>query len=355
MTETPGTPTVPETTAPAALPQVAFIGLGHMGAPMAANLVAAGYRVRGFDLVPEALETARAAGVEIAGSGPEAVQGAALVITMLPAGRHVLVAYQGTPGDGEALAVPGLLEAAAPDTLFMDCSTISVEDARRAHELATAAGHRSLDAPVSGGVVGAEAGTLTMMVGGSAEDYAEALPVLEVVGRRIVHCGDAGAGQAAKVCNNLILGASMIAVSEAFVLGERLGLSNQALFDVASTASGQCWALTTNCPVPGPVPTSPANRDYRPGFAGALMAKDLGLARHAIEATGTESRIGLLAERIYAAFAAGEGADRDFSAIIEQIREHSALETEAGTGTASGADAGTDTGTGTGTGTGAEQ
>lgn len=165
------------------------------------------------------------------------------------------------------------------------------------------------------------------MVGGAAEDFAEAQPVLEVVGRRIVHCGGPGAGQAAKVCNNLILGASMIAVSEAFVLGEKLGLSNQALFDVASTASGQCWALTTNCPVPGPVPTSPANRDYQPGFAGALMAKDLGLARHAIEATGTESRIGLLAEEIYTQFANGEGAGQDFSAIIQDIRRQSGEDT----------------------------
>jgi 3-hydroxyisobutyrate dehydrogenase len=318
MTETIDTPGAAGT-----LPDIAFIGLGHMGGPMAANLVKAGYRVTGFDLVPAALEQAAAAGVEIAASGPEAVNGAGLVITMLPAGQHVLAAYEGTEGTGDLPALPGLLAAAAPDTLFMDCSTISVEDARRAHELATAAGHRSLDAPVSGGVVGAEAGTLTMMVGGSAEDFTEAQPVLEVVGRRVVHCGDAGAGQAAKVCNNLILGVSMIAVSEAFVLGEKLGLSNQALFDVASTASGQCWALTTNCPVPGPVPTSPANRDYQPGFAGALMAKDLGLARHAIEATGTESRLGLLAEEIYAAFASSEGAGKDFSAIVQQIRDHS--------------------------------
>ncbi len=319
-------------------PAIAFIGLGNMGGPMAHNLVAAGYRVIGFDLVPEALERARAAGVEIAATGAEAVRAAAaanaeapgnaadLVITMLPAGRHVLGAYRGSAGsDGtdDRDAVEGLLAAAAPDTLFMDCSTISVEDSRQVHEITTAAGHRSLDAPVSGGTVGAEAGTLAMMVGGTAEDFAEALPVLQVVGRRVVHCGEAGAGQAAKVCNNMILGASMIAVSEAFVLGERLGLSHEALYDVASEASGQCWALTTNCPVPGPVPTSPANRDYRPGFAGALMAKDLGLAKHAIESTGTAGRIGLLAEEIYAAFAAGEGGTQDFSAIIQRVREQS--------------------------------
>jgi 3-hydroxyisobutyrate dehydrogenase len=308
---------------PGTLPGIAFIGLGNMGGPMAANLVRAGYRVTGFDLVPEALDRARAAGVEIAASGVDAVRGAGLVITMLPAGRHVLGAYRGNDGTDGREPAEGLLAAAAPNTLFMDCSTIAVEDSRIVHEITTAAGHRNLDAPVSGGTVGAEAGTLAMMVGGTAEDFAEALPVLEVVGKRIVHCGGAGAGQAAKVCNNLILGVSMIAVSEAFVLGEKLGLSNEALFDVASAASGQCWALTTNCPVPGPVPTSPANRDYKPGFAGALMAKDLGLARHAIESTGTASQMGLLAEEIYAAFAEGEGGTKDFSAIVQQIRERS--------------------------------
>lgn len=303
-------------------PPIAFIGLGHMGGPMAANLVAAGYTVHGFDLVQEALEAARAAGVEIAASGADAVRAATsgnrgLVITMLPAGKHVLGAYQGSD------ATEGLLTAAAQNTLFMDCSTIAVEDARNLHEIATAAGHRTLDAPVSGGTVGAEAGTLTMMVGGAEADFEEVRPVLDVVGRNVVYCGQPGNGLAAKVCNNLILGASMIAVSEAFVLGEKLGLSNEALYDVASSATGQCWALTTNCPVPGPVPTSPANRDYQPGFAAALMAKDLGLAKHAIESTGTQSQIGLLAEEIYAAFASGEGGTKDFSGIIEQIRDRS--------------------------------
>ena len=309
---------------PEHLPTVAFIGLGNMGGPMAANLVQAGYSVRGFDLVPEALDKARAAGITLAGSGPEAVRGAGMVISMLPTGDHVLGAYQGSDGSDGREPVEGLLASAAPNTLFMDCSTIAVEDARRVHEVTTAAGHRSLDAPVSGGTVGAVAGTLAMMVGGDANDFAEALPILQVVGRRVVHCGEPGAGQTAKACNNMILGVSMIAVSEAFVLGEKLGLSNEALFDVASNATGQCWALTTNCPVPGPVPTSPANREYQPGFAAALMAKDLGLAKHAIETTGAESRMGLLAEEIYAAFAQGEGAAKDFSAIIQQIRAHSA-------------------------------
>lgn len=296
---------------------VAFLGLGHMGGPMAANLVAAGLDVIGFDVVPAALEQAHTSGIAIAGSGESAVAAADVVITMLPGGSHVIEAYRGADGEG------GLLAAAQPGTLFIDCSTIAVDDARRAHELAIAAGHRSLDAPVSGGVVGATKGTLAFMVGGAAVDFAEALPLLERMGRRIVHCGGPGLGQAAKVCNNMILGVTMIAVSEAFVLGERLGLDHQALFDVASNASGQCWALTTNCPVPGPVPDSPANNDYRPGFAGALMAKDLGLAAQALESTGVHAEAGLLAASIYRRFADGGGASLDFSAIIDDIRDRS--------------------------------
>lgn len=297
--------------------KIAFIGLGHMGGPMAANLVKAGHSVSGFDLAPEALDQARTVGIEVAESAAAAAAGADVVITMLPAGRHVLGAYQGEDG---------LLAVAGPGTIFLECSTIAVEDARAAHELAVAAGHRALDAPVSGGVTGAENGTLTFMVGGSADDFTEAEPILAAMGGRIVHCGGPGAGQAAKVCNNMILGISMIAVSEAFVLGEKLGLSNQALFDVASAASGQCWALTTNCPVPGPVPASPANRDYQPGFAGALMAKDLGLAVQALASTGVQARLGSLAEEIYRQFAEGEGAGRDFSAIINEIRANSSVE-----------------------------
>ena len=295
---------------------IAFIGLGHMGAPMAANLVKAGHEVRGFDLVPELRDAARAAGVEIAESSADAAASADVIITMLPAGRHVLSVY-GTVDD------PGLLHAARPGTLFIDSSTIAVDDARRAAAAAVAAGHRALDAPVSGGVVGAENATLAFMVGGSDEDFEAARPLLEAMGRRVVHCGGAGLGQAAKVCNNMILAVSQIAVAEAFVLGERLGLSHQALFDVASNASGQCWALTTNCPVPGPVPTSPANRDYQPGFAGALMNKDLGLAEQAIELTGVDAKLGLLARAIYADFADGPGAEQDFSGIINTIRDES--------------------------------
>lgn len=303
-------------TSPAAGP-VAFLGLGHMGGPMASNLVKAGHRVAGFDVVPAALDTARARGIPTTDTAAGAVAGAAVVLTMLPSGKHLLDAYRGTGGQ------PGLLEVAGPGTMFLDCSTINVDEAREAAELAVAAGHRSVDAPVSGGVVGAEAGTLTFMVGALEDDFEAVRPLLEVMGKRVVHCGGHGAGQAAKICNNLILGASMIAVCEAFVLGEKLGLTHQALFDVASAASGQCWALTTNCPVPGPVPASPANRDYQPGFAGALMAKDLKLALNALQSTGVAARLGPLASEIYDTFAAEGGADRDFSAIINEIRNKS--------------------------------
>ncbi|WP_243229532.1 3-hydroxyisobutyrate dehydrogenase [Microbacterium sp. CIAB417] len=292
--------------------KIAFLGLGHMGLPMARNLLAAGHEVRGYDVVPQAREAAAAAGVPIADTGTDAAASADVVITMFPAGAHVLEAYR-----------TGLLDAASPGTLFIESSTIAVADAQEAHALAAAAGHRQVDAPVSGGVVGAENATLAFMVGGSDEDFAAALPILERMGRRIVHCGGPGLGQAAKACNNMILGVSQIVVGEAFVLGERLGLTHEALYEVASNASGQCWALTTNCPVPGPVPTSPANRDYQPGFAGALMAKDLGLALEAIEQTGTDARLGRLAQQIYAAFAAGDGATRDFSGIITDIRDAS--------------------------------
>jgi 3-hydroxyisobutyrate dehydrogenase len=290
--------------------RIAFLGLGHMGLPMAVNLTKAGHEVHGFDLMPAAVEAARAAGIPIADSGADAARNAEVVITMFPAGKHVLEAYEG-----------GLLAAAAPGTLFIESSTIAVDEAQAAHALAVAAGHRSVDAPVSGGVVGAEGGTLAFMVGGADEDFAAALPLLEAMGKRIVHCGGPGLGQAAKVCNNMILAVSQIAVGEAFVLGERLGLSHEALFDVVSQASGQCWSITTNCPVPGPVPTSPANRDYQPGFAGALMAKDLGLALQAIEQTSTDAKMGRLAQELYAAFAAGGGAGRDFSGIITDIRD----------------------------------
>jgi len=301
--------------------RVAFLGLGHMGLPMARNLAAAGYDVLGFDVSAGAGAAARDAGLAVAATASEAAEGREVVITMFAAGSQVLDAYRGGAG------APGLLEVSAEAALFIDCSTIAVDEARAAHVLAEAAGRRSVDAPVSGGVVGAENGTLAFMMGGADEDVAAARPLLEHMGARIVHCGGAGLGQAAKVCNNMILAVSQIVVAEAFVLGERLGLGHQALFDVASHASGQCWALTTNCPVPGPVPTSPANRDYRPGFAGALMDKDLGLAEQALALTGTDARMGALAREIYREFASGPGAGQDFSGIITTIRAAGEQET----------------------------
>ncbi|CAM3066045.1 3-hydroxyisobutyrate dehydrogenase [Prescottella defluvii] len=291
---------------------VGFVGLGHMGGPMAANLAKAGYRVNGFDLVPAALEQATRDGITVVDSAAAAATDADVVITMLPSGKHVHDLYEG-----------GLLAAARRGTLFVDCSTIDVADARTAHEMAEQTGHRSLDAPVSGGVMGAAAGTLAFMVGGDDEDFEAARPLLEVMGRKVVHCGGPGVGQAAKICNNMILGVSMIAISEAFVLGEKLGLSNQALFDVASNASGQCWALTTNCPVPGPVPTSPANNDYEPGFAAALMDKDLGLAANALRTNGVDAELGMRAAELYRRFHETGHGGEDFSAIIRDIRDRS--------------------------------
>lgn len=288
--------------------RIAFFGLGNMGGPMAANLVWAGAAVRGFDPVPEAVVQAGRAGVVAAPHAADAARDAEVIVTMLPSGRHVLDLY--------ATLVP----QARPGTLFLDCSTIDVADARAAAALATGAGHLAVDAPVSGGTVGAEAATLTFMTGADEKAFASAEPLLRAMGARVVYCGPSGAGQAAKICNNMILGISMIAVSEAFVLGERLGLTDQALFDVASTASGQCWALTSNCPVPGPVPTSPANRDYHGGFASGLMLKDLLLARSAAQAQGVETVLGHTAAAIYTAFVREDGPGRDFSAIITAIR-----------------------------------
>lgn len=287
---------------------IAFIGLGNMGGPMAANLVRAGHAVTGFDLAASLLEAAAATGVATATSARAAAETAEIVITMLPAGKHVVSVYA------------DLLETLSPGTLLIDCSTIDVESARSAHAAARAAGLLSLDAPVSGGTGGAAAGTLTFMVGGAADAFARAEPVLAAMGRKIVHCGAEGAGQAAKICNNMILGISMAAVSEAFVLGEALGLSHQALFDVASTSSGQCWALTSYCPVPGPVPASPANNGYKPGFAAALMLKDLLLAREAAAASGAVTPLGAEAAALYTAFAESGHGGEDFSAIVKHLR-----------------------------------
>jgi 3-hydroxyisobutyrate dehydrogenase len=293
------------------LSRIAFIGLGNMGGPMASNLSRAGHQVVGFDLVEEAREAIAKAGIAVAATAKESVKNADVVITMLPSGDPVIKVWN------------GILQEAKNGALFIDCSTIDVADARTAHGLAAQRGVESLDAPVSGGVGAANAGTLTFMVGGTDTAFARGRPVLEQMGKRVVHCGQSGNGQAAKICNNMILGISMIAVSEAFVLGEKLGLSHQALFDVVSVSSGQCWALTSYCPVPGPVPASPANNGYRPGFSAALMLKDLRLAKDAAAAAGVEAVLGNQAVQIYESFAEkGRGAT-DFSGVIDCIREQS--------------------------------
>lgn len=287
---------------------IGFIGLGNMGAPMAANLVKSGSQVRGFDVVATSRDASARDGVQIVDSARSALDEAEVVITMLPGGEQVMSVWN------------DIVPAARQGTLFIDCSTIDVASARKAHALAAARGIATLDAPVSGGVGGAKAATLTFMVGGSAHAFARGKPVLERMGKRIVHCGEAGNGQVAKICNNMILGASMIAVGEAFVLGEKLGLSHQALFDVASASSGQCWSLTSYCPVPGPVPASPANNDYKAGFTAALMLKDLKLAKAAADSVGAQTALGAHAAEIYESFAQGSEAAKDFSAIINFVR-----------------------------------
>ena len=289
--------------------RIAFIGLGNMGGPMAANLVRAGHDVVGFDLSPPALDAARAAGVTIAVQAVDAVRDAGFVITMLPAGAHVLRVYA------------DLLPAAPRGTVFIDSSTIDVASARTAHTQAGQAGVRALDAPVSGGVGGATAGTLTFMVGGETQDFEAAQPILSAMGKRIVHCGEAGAGQAAKICNNMILGISMIAVSEAFVLGEKLGLSHQALFDVASTSSGQCWSLTTYCPVPGPVARKPREQRLQARLCDSADAEgpqtgagSRGARRGWIRRSASTRR------RFTPPTARPAAAEMDFSAIIADVR-----------------------------------
>jgi len=293
------------------MPAIGFIGLGNMGGPMAANLVKSGGHVLGFDVVPASRQASAQDGLQIVANAGGTVDDADVIITMLPGGEHVLSVWN------------EIVPLARQGTLFIDCSTIDVASARKAHALAAARGIATLDAPVSGGVGGAKAATLTFMVGGSAHAFAHGKPILERMGKRVVHCGDAGNGQAAKICNNMILGASMIAVSEAFVLGEKLGLSHQALFDVASASSGQCWSLTSYCPVPGPVPASPANNGYKPGFAAALMLKDLKLAREAAQSVKAATPLGAHAAEIYEEFAQTGQSTSDFSGIINLLREHS--------------------------------
>jgi 3-hydroxyisobutyrate dehydrogenase len=287
---------------------IAFIGLGNMGGPMAANLVKAGHKVTAFDLVAASRDQAKSDGAAIGESAVATVKGADAVITMLPAGKHVLGVW------GEV--VPAMKKGA----LIIDCSTIDVESAKQAHALAGKHGMGSVDAPVSGGTGGAKGATLTFMCGGDDKSFAAAKPVLEAMGKKIVHCGGAGAGQGVKICNNMVLAVSMIAVGEAFALAEKLGLSHQAVFDVVSTSSGQCWALTSYCPVPGPVPTSPANNDYKPGFATALMVKDLTLAQDAAKSAGAATPLGKQAQELYKAFDSSGNGGVDFSGIIQHVR-----------------------------------
>nr|WP_328809240.1 3-hydroxyisobutyrate dehydrogenase [Roseibium aggregatum] len=290
---------------------VGFIGLGNMGGPMAVNLVKAGHTVLGFDLSEAAVAAFVGAGGKKAASVAELAAAADVVVTMLPAGKHVRQIYQ---GEG------GILDNAKAGTLLIDSSTIDVDSARAVSAAAADMEMIMVDAPVSGGVAGAAGGTLTFMVGGTDEAYEAARPYLDIMGKTIVHAGGAGNGQAAKICNNMILGISMIGVSEAFVLAEKLGLEAQKLFDISSTASGQCWSLTSYCPVPGPLPASPANRDYQPGFAAAMMLKDLKLAQEAAGTSGAATPLGAEAAALYTLFCNSGGNDLDFSGIVKFLR-----------------------------------
>ena len=283
--------------------KIGFIGLGNMGAPMAANLVKAGHEVTGFDTAEVDIP-----GVTMAASAAEAAAGAEVVITMLP--------------NGEILrkVAAEIVPAMAPGAVFLDCSTVDVDSARAVAAEAQAAGLSALDAPVSGGVGGAEAGTLTFMVGGDAAGFETAKPLFETMGRKAVHCGPSGNGQAAKICNNMILGATMIVTCEAFALADKLGLDRQAMFDVVSTSSGQSWSMNTYCPAPGVGPTSPADNAYQPGFAADLMLKDLRLAMQAAETADADTPIGRAACELYARFVEEEdGAGRDFSAMLPRF------------------------------------
>ena len=287
--------------------RIAFIGLGNMGGGMAANLARAGHEVHAFDLSAEALDRAKQAGCHPAASAQDAAQGAEAVVTMLPAGRHV---------ETVQAEILGVL---VPGALLIDCSTIDVATARSVADAATARGFAAVDAPVSGGIAAAAAGTLTFMVGGAPEAFDRARPYLAAMGKAVIHAGGSGAGQAAKICNNMVLGATMIATCEAFRLAEKLGLGAQAFFDIASVSSGQSWSLTSYCPVSGVGPTTPADHDYQGGFAAALMLKDLRLAREAAEQVGADTPMGARAAELYEAFVAANPAPIDFSGIIKSL------------------------------------
>lgn len=287
---------------------IAFIGLGNMGSGMAINLVKAGHSVRAFDLSEAAVAKLVGEGAVAASSAADAVTGADAVVSMLPAGKHVRAVYEGE-----------IFGAAQPGALFMDCSTIDVDSARHVGGLAKEKGFRFVDAPVSGGVAAATAGTLTFMVGGSEEDFVAAEPFLQAMGKAVIRGGDLGAGQAVKICNNMLLAITMIGTCEAFTLARKLGLDPQNFFDISSKASGQSWSMTSYCPVPGPVPTTPANNDYNPGFATAMMLKDLKLAQDAAQAAGASTPLGAQAEALYAMFDNLGGGSKDFSGIIKLL------------------------------------
>jgi 3-hydroxyisobutyrate dehydrogenase len=289
---------------------IGFIGLGNMGLPMVRNLLRAGHTLRAFDIAPACFEAAARAGATATGSAAEAAAEAELVITMLPEGRHVRAVYLGPDG---------VIAASAPQALLIDCSTIDVATARAVSQAAMERDLEVVDAPVSGGVAGAENAALTFMVGGSEAGFARARPVLLQMGKAVIHTGPSGNGQAAKICNNMLLGISMIGVAEAFVLAERLGLRADKLFEVSSRSSGQCWSLTNYCPVPGLVPSSPANRGYQPGFTAAMMAKDLRLAQDAAQSVDAPTPLGAEARQLYALFVNGGRGALDFSAIIKMV------------------------------------
>ena len=288
--------------------KIAFIGLGHMGSGMAANLVNGGHDVRAFDLSEAAMKQAVADGATSAASLSQACEDSEAVVTMLPAGQQVLAVYNEVFG------------VASKSAILIDCSTIDVESARKVTAQAEAAGYQMIDAPVSGGVAGAKAGMLTFMCGGAKAAFDLAEPILKQMGKTVIHAGEAGAGQAAKLCNNMLLAITMIGTCEAFALAEKLGLKDQVFFDIASKASGQNWSMTSYCPVPGPVPTSPANNDYQPGFASALMLKDLTLAMQAATQTNADTPLGAKAHALYEALCSQGHAAQDFSYMMERIR-----------------------------------
>ncbi len=288
--------------------KIAFIGLGHMGSGMAANLVKAGHEVCAFDLSEAALDAAVATGCQRAGSVTQAVGGSGAVVTMLPAGRHVRSVYEGE-----------IFAAASREAVLVDCSTIDVATAQAVAASALAKGLTMVDAPVSGGTAAAQAGQLTFMVGGEAAGFAKARQILDAMGKAVIHAGDAGMGQAAKICNNMILGATMIATAEAFVLAAKLGLDTQVFFDISSRASGQSWSMTNYCPVPGPVASAPSNRDYAGGFASALMLKDLLLAADAARTAGASTPMGAQAAALYQMFVGLGGGGLDFSGIVRLL------------------------------------